>query len=91
MPPSSFAEISRQDALFSNVYALGRSGLKVGVGYTAMLMTRVDYFGGIPFPVALPVGSIDTRNIKLRPSYVPCLSQNEGNGDVLLLLIGIGI
>ena len=52
-----------------------------------MLMTRIDYFGGIPSLVALPVGSIDTRNSKLPAPYVPYLSQNDGDGDVLLLFM----
>ena len=73
------------------IYPLGRSGLEVGVGYTAMLMSRADYFGGVPFPIALPLGSIGTRDIKLRASYVPRLSQKKGNGDVLLMFVSIGI
>ncbi len=71
------------------IYPLGHSSLEVGVGYTAMLMTRTDYFGGFPFPVALPVGSIGTRDIKLRASYVPRLSQKKGNGDVLLVFVSM--
>jgi palmitoyl transferase len=73
------------------IYPVGASGLELGVGYTAMLMSRQDYFGGFPFPIALPVGSIGTRDIKLRASYVPRLSQNKGNGDVLLLFVSMGI
>lgn len=73
------------------IYPMGASGLELGVGYTAMLMSRQDYFGGFPFPIALPVGSIGTRDIKLRASYVPRLSQNKGNGDVLLLFVSMGI
>jgi hypothetical protein len=73
------------------IYPMGGSGLELGVGYTAMLMSRQDYFSGFPFPIALPVGSIGTRDIKLRASYVPRLSQNKGNGDVLLLFVSMGI
>ena len=73
------------------IYPMGGSGLELGVGYTAMLMSRQDYFGGVPFPIALPVGSIGTRDIKLRASYVPRLSQKKGNGDVLLLFVSMGI
>lgn len=57
------------------IYPLGGSGLELGAGYTAMPISRQDYFGGFPFPIALPVASIGTRNIKLRASYVPRLSQ----------------
>jgi palmitoyl transferase len=70
---------------------MGESGVELGLGYTAMLISRQDYFGGFPFPIVLPVGSIGTRDIKLRASYVPRLSQEKGNGDVLLLFFSIGI
>jgi hypothetical protein len=73
------------------IYPVGSSGLELGMGYTAMLMSRQDYFGGFPFPIALPLASIGTRDIKLRASYVPRLSQNKGNGDVLLLFVSMGI
>jgi hypothetical protein len=73
------------------IYPLGESGLELGLGYTAMLMSRQDYFGGVPFPIALPLGSIGSRDIKLRASYVPRLSQKKGNGDVLLLFFSVGI
>lgn len=73
------------------IYPLGGSSMELGVGYTAMLMSRADYFGGVPFPIALPLASIGTRDIKLRASYVPRLSQQKGNGDVLLLFVSIGI
>jgi palmitoyl transferase len=64
---------------------------EAGVGYTAMLMSRQDYFKGFPFPVALPVASIGTRHTKLMASYVPRLSQNKGNGDVLLMFMKFDI
>ena len=73
------------------IYPLGGSSMELGLGYTAMLMSRADYFGGVPFPIALPLASIGTRDIKLRASYVPRLSQKKGNGDVLLLFVSIGI
>lgn len=73
------------------IYPMGGSGLELGLGYTAILMSRRDYFGGFPFPVALPLASIGSRDIKLRASYVPRLSQHKGNGDVLLLFVSMGI
>ena len=73
------------------IYPMGGGGLELGVGYTAILMSRQDYFGGFPFPIALPLASIGTRDIKLRASYVPRLSQKKGNGDVLLLFVSMGI
>lgn len=64
---------------------------EAGIGATGMLMSRQDYFGGFPFPVALPVASIGTRSTKLMASYVPRLSQHKGNGDVLLLFMRFDI
>ncbi len=60
---------------------------EIAGGYTAMFMSRQDYFGGMPFPIALPLASIGTRDTKLMASYVPRLSKNKGNGDVLLLFM----
>lgn len=59
--------------------------IEAGVGWSAMLMSRTDYFAGFPFPVALPVASIGTKKNKLMAVYVPRLSKNKGNGDVLLI------
>lgn len=73
------------------IYPMGESGFELGVGYTAMLMSRQDYFSGFPFPIALPLGSIGTRDIKLRASYVPRVSKTKGNGDVLLMFVSIAI
>jgi palmitoyl transferase len=67
------------------------AGLEVGGGFTAMLVSRADYFHGIPFPIVLPIMSFGSRDIKLRASYVPRLSQNKGNGDVLLLFFSMSL
>ncbi|MEB0140708.1 MULTISPECIES: hypothetical protein [unclassified Undibacterium] len=67
------------------------SNWEVGAGYTISLLSRTDYFSGIPFPVPLPVASIGTKNTKLMAAYVPRLSQNKGNGDVLLLFVRIDL
>jgi palmitoyl transferase len=64
---------------------------EAGVGYTALLISRTDYFSGIPFPGVLPVASIGTRNSKLMAAYIPRLSQNKGNGDVLLLFLRLDL
>ncbi|MGH8807041.1 MAG: hypothetical protein ACREX0_04080 [Noviherbaspirillum sp.] len=61
----------------------------MGAGLTAMLVSRADYFGGFPFPLILPVGAIGARQIRLMASYMPRLSQNKGNGDVLFLFMRI--
>jgi hypothetical protein len=64
---------------------------EAGVGLTGILISRTDYFSGIPFPVALPVASIGSRNTKLMAAYIPRLSRNKGNGDVLLLFARIDL
>lgn len=66
-------------------WATGMQNLEVGIGYTAMLVSRADYFGGIPFPAILPVGSVGTRQLRLIASYVPHISNNKGNGNVLFI------
>jgi palmitoyl transferase len=65
--------------------------LEVGVGATALLISRADYFSGVPFPAVLPIASIGTRKSKLMASYVPRISQNKGNGDVLLLFVRLDL
>ncbi|MEO8407687.1 MAG: hypothetical protein ABI476_04585 [Oxalobacteraceae bacterium] len=57
--------------------------LEIGAGWTALLISRTDTWGGVPFPVALPLASIGTPNAKLMAAYIPRLSNNKGNGDVL--------
>lgn len=64
---------------------------EAGIGYTALLISRTDYFSGIPFPGILPVASIGTRNNKLMAAYIPRLSQNKGNGDVLLVFLRLDL
>ncbi|RJG08021.1 hypothetical protein D3870_12160 [Noviherbaspirillum cavernae] len=73
------------------MWRLGQTGIEAGAGVTVALTSRVDYFGGFPFPVVLPVASLGTEKVKLLFSYVPRLSDNKGNGDVLLLLLRIGM
>ncbi|MGS0744021.1 hypothetical protein ACVBEF_19740 [Glaciimonas sp. GG7] len=67
------------------VFPIAKSPLELSVGYTAMLVSRQDYFGGVPFPLPLPIAGFGTKKAKLMASYVPRLSSNKGNGDVLLL------
>jgi palmitoyl transferase len=64
---------------------------EAGLGVTGLLFSRTDYFGGIPFPGILPVASIGTRNTKLMAAYIPRISRNKGNGDVLLLFVRIDL
>lgn len=70
---------------YEYVIPVARSGLELGLGGTAMLMSRQDYFGSVPFPVALPMASIGTQKGKIMFAYVPRLNKNKNNGDVLLI------
>lgn len=67
------------------------SKLEAGIGYTAGLFSRRDIFGGIPFPGILPLLTFGTRDTKLVVSYIPRLSANKGNGDVLYLALRVGL
>jgi lipid IVA palmitoyltransferase len=58
----------------------GKSEVKVGVGLTGFLMSRQDYFGGVPFPGLLPVASISYKQLSLQATYVP---GSQGSGNVL--------
>lgn len=59
--------------------------LEIGAGWTAMLVSRTDTWGGVPFPAVLPVASIGTPDAKLMAAYIPRISNNKGNGDVLFV------
>ncbi|MEO6352710.1 MAG: hypothetical protein ABI575_07785 [Oxalobacteraceae bacterium] len=59
--------------------------LEIGAGWTALLISRTDTWGGVPFPVALPLASIGTPDAKLMAAYIPRISNNKGNGDVLFV------
>jgi palmitoyl transferase len=65
--------------------------VEAGLGVTGLLISRTDYFGGIPFPGVLPIASIGTRSTKLMAAYIPRVSRNKGNGDVLLLFLRIDL
>ena len=64
---------------------------EAGLGVSGLLISRTDYFGGLPFPGVLPVASIGTRKTKLMAAYIPRVSRNKGNGDVLLLFVRIDL
>lgn len=67
------------------VFPIAHTGLELGLGGTAMLMSRQDYFHSVPFPVPLPLASIGTQKAKLMFAYVPRFSSSKNNGDVLLI------
>jgi hypothetical protein len=59
--------------------------IEVGGGMTALLMRRVGWWGGAPFPAILPVVSIGTPGAKLMATFVPHTSSRKGKGNVVLL------
>lgn len=61
---------------------VGKSEVRVGVGLTGFLMSRNDYFGGIPFPGILPVASLSYSNLALQAAYVP---GGKNNGNVFFI------
>jgi len=64
---------------------------EAGIGYTAGLISRADIIGGVPFPGILPLASIGTRDTKLMVSYIPRLSGNKGNGDVMFFALRVNL
>jgi hypothetical protein len=62
------------------------SGLRLGLGFTAFITLRSDYSSYFaPVPGILPLGELAWGRASLMATYVPRLSGNEGNGDVLML------
>jgi palmitoyl transferase len=53
--------------------------IKAGVGVTGFLMSRRDYFSGVPFPGILPVASISYKQLAIQATYVPSTGRNNGN------------
>lgn len=56
--------------------------VKLGVGATVFLMSRSDYFNGVPFPGILPIASIGYKQLSIQASYVP---GGQNNGNVLFM------
>lgn len=66
------------------------SNVEAGVGLTALIIKRQDWFEGHPFPAVLPVASLGTQGVKLVASYVPPVSVNgKKKGNVLLVVAKI--
>jgi lipid IVA palmitoyltransferase len=61
--------------------------LEFRLGYTALMIRRVDMYGGVPFPGVLPLFGLGSRNLDLKMTYIPRISDNMGNGDVLFLMM----
>ncbi len=55
-------------------------GLSLGGGYTVGLTSRRDIFGGIPFPIVLPVAVIRYRQVSVMGTFIPSMGGvNNGN------------
>lgn len=63
-------------------WKVGQSDIKVGVGLTGFLMSRQDYWGGVPFPGILPLASISYKQLAVQAAYVP---GGRDNGNVLFM------
>lgn len=61
---------------------VGKTDIKVGVGLTGFLMSRQDYFGGVPFPGVLPVASVSYKQLSIQAAYIP---GGRDNGNVLFM------
>ena len=57
----------------------------IAAGVAPMMVRREDMFKKIPFPAIFPLASIGNQSAELRMVYIPRLSKNLGNGDVLYL------
>ena len=53
--------------------------VKAGVGVTGFLMSRSNYWNGIPFPGVLPIASIGYKQLSLQAAYIPSTGRNNGN------------
>lgn len=73
------------------IYPVGQTGIEAGVGLTAAVISRRDWYGGTPFPAVLPVLSLGPERAKLMATYVPRLSTRKGKGDVLLLFFNVSL
>jgi len=60
-------------------WGLVKNEFKVGLGYTGFIMSRSNYFDGIPFPGILPVASARYKNLSVQATYTPGLKGDQGN------------
>jgi hypothetical protein len=69
------------------IFPVAGTGLEVGAGLSALLISRKDWFDRVPFPAVLPVFSVGSQNLKLMATYVPRISTKKGKGNVTLLVL----
>lgn len=68
------------------------ANLRFSAGYTAFIMARSEYGPGdyIPFPAVLPLVSFGTDHLTLMATYIPGLSRDRADGNVLFVFGRIG-
>jgi palmitoyl transferase len=72
------------------IYPVISDNVEAGVGLTALIIKRQDWFEGHPFPAVLPIASIGTQRVKLVASYVPPVTvKGKQKGNVMLLVAKI--
>lgn len=80
-----------QDSHFKPMYTAGygwkaiwrpAEDVRLGLGYTAGLMSRTDIFGYVPFPIILPMASVAYKNFSLESTFVP---GGQGNGNIFFI------
>jgi lipid IVA palmitoyltransferase len=64
------------------MWNIGKSEIKVGAGLTGFLMSRRDYWNGVPFPGVLPIASLSYKQASLQAAYIP---GGQGNGNVIFM------
>lgn len=65
--------------LWQTYWRLGDE-LKGGLGFTAGMTARTDYYHYVPLPLIFPVGSLEYGRLSLEAAYVP---GGKGNGNVV--------
>jgi len=68
-----------------------RDSLQPGLGYTLMLISRQDIWGGIPFPAILPLVSLRYDKVSVYSTYIPNFNGGINNGSVFYVFGKIAI
>ena len=62
-----------------------RDSLQFGLGFTAMIVQRVDIANGWPFPTLLPLLEFRYQKATLMTTYIPKLGGGINHGDTLYI------
>ncbi len=60
-----------------------RDSLQPGLGYTLMLISRQDIWGGAPFPAILPLFALRYDRFTVLSTYIPTLNGGINHGSIL--------